>query len=131
MSDCNPNPDEFSSCEWRVGSLGPALFASIFLGSLTILGFFLSSFFEKKSAQIGARIGIFFVLTFIPLFYFLISTYVKDKDKLSDNPLKKYDETFIPKVWILVLMTVSTLLAGISYIPQLILSLQGKQIYDD
>jgi len=74
----------FTSEEWRVGNLGPALFAVIALSVAVILLCCLSQYFDKPEIRTKLRV-LAFLLFIVPLLYFTTVTYAKTESEVAKN----------------------------------------------
>jgi hypothetical protein len=74
----------------RVGSIGPALFAVIFIG-VAVLGLCTSAAFVDHTPTRRRLRAAGFILLFIPLVFFSSATYIKDTSQISST--RKFDST--------------------------------------
>mmetsp|Transcript_4007 Transcript_4007/g.5043 ORF Transcript_4007/g.5043 Transcript_4007/m.5043 type:complete len:156 (+) Transcript_4007:193-660(+) len=120
----------FTSEEWRVGNLGPALFAVIALSVAVILLCCLSQYFDKPEIRTKLRV-LAFLLFIVPLLYFTTVTYAKTESEVAKN--RKFDSSFLPRFGIQILLIISLAAALASFFvgskPSMTMHMQGRAVY--
>ena len=124
----------FTSERLRVGSIGPGLFACIFFGVALALICCLAGYADKPKKKWTVRCIAFFALVIIPAFYFGLSDYENDRDKIVSDAT--YDSSFQPRfvlIWLCVITMISILCSVCCPWgdPVLLRELQGRAISYD